>query len=75
MMFSQSFKNAFENWWVYYFLKGLYGYSDEELKEFTNYKPGSPEIEKVRKRWYMSIGKNTGPKEDQIDREEWDMST
>jgi hypothetical protein len=63
-MFSRSFKKAFENWWLFYFLKGLYGYSDEELKEYTDYIPGSDEVEKVRNRWYISMSKNTGEKGD-----------
>jgi len=59
MIFGDSYKKAFENWWLFYFLKGLYNYTDEELQEYTNYRPGPPKIEEERNRWYLKMKKNS----------------
>lgn len=69
-MFARSFKKSFEQWWTYYFLKGLYDYSDEQLKEYTDYKPGTPDVERVKNRWYLSLKNNSWPQHDETnDRE------
>jgi hypothetical protein len=64
-MFARAFKKSFEQWWMFYFLKGLYGYTDEELKEYTDYRPGTEDVEKVRSRWYKSLRHSPTPPDDE----------
>jgi len=69
-----SYRKAFENWWTYYFLKNLYGYNSDEMKEYSDYKPAPFKIEKEKYSWYIRIKKNAGDESDKLYvREEWDM--
>jgi hypothetical protein len=44
-MFARSCKKSFEEWWLYYFLKNLYGRSREEMREYSDYQEGPLFIE------------------------------
>ena len=52
-MFARGYKESFEQWWLYYFLKNLYGLSEEEMKEYSDYKVSTPFIERAKNLSFM----------------------
>ncbi len=60
MMYSKSADDQFKAWWEYYFYKGLYELTPEEMKEHGfKYEPSDqPLVEMARRRAYLAIKKN-----------------
>lgn len=53
-MFAESYKKSFEEWWFYHYMKNLWGYTQDQMKEFTDYKPGPPFVEGAKTRAFSS---------------------
>ncbi len=60
MMYSKSADELFKQWWEYYFYKGLYNLTPEEMKEKGfEYEPSPlPLVEMARNRAYMAVRKH-----------------
>lgn len=52
-MFDRSYKKSFQEWWFYHFMRELYGYTHEEMKQFTDYTPGQPFVEGAKTRAFL----------------------
>lgn len=53
-MFGDSYKLAFKAWWLYYLMKGLDMYTEEERREISGYHPSTKGIENSRHRMFMN---------------------
>ena len=55
IMFAQEWQKAFGQWWLYHYLRSLYGYTAEEMKEYSDYEPGVPFVELAKTKAFNAI--------------------
>jgi len=55
MMFAESYRKAFNDWWFYHYMKNLWGFTQKEMEEISDYKPGSPFVEGAKTRAFNQV--------------------
>lgn len=54
------YREDFEEWWKYWFIRNLYGLTHAEMAPYSNYIPSHPFIEAAKAKAYGRIKYNTG---------------